>query len=172
MAGEIDEAEDLFTDVAEEGLELVAPEAAAIALGERAAIAIGRGAWDPAEELVDRGARIVRRSRMDEYPTNVRLRGRGPRCAPPRRDRGREALAQAQRLRPRLTYALPYFAIQTRWSSRGPTSRRRCRRRRDDAPGDRRDPAPAAGPRHAPSQAEELRANLKTMRADAPGPRP
>ena len=45
LAGELDEADELFADVAEEALQLGAPEAAAVALGERAAIAIVREAW-------------------------------------------------------------------------------------------------------------------------------
>ena len=106
-----------------------------------------------------RGARRPRRAHRSPVADGriphqrLRLRGQGPRRAPPRAKptaRGR-LLAQAQRLRPRLTYALPYFAVQTRLElARAYQSRRRRRRRRDDAPGDRRDPAPAAGPRHAP----------------------
>ncbi len=172
LAGDIEQAEDLFTDVAEEGLELVAPEAAAIALAEHAAIAIGRDAWDQAEELVDRAGRIVRRSRMDEYPTNAFACAVKARVAlhRGRADRAREALAHAQRLRPRLTYALPYFAIQTRlelaraYQSVADAAGAETMLREIDTILRRQ---PALGT--LPSQAEELRASLKTMRADAPG---
>ena len=44
LAGEVDQADDLFADAVEEGLELGAHEVAAVALGERAAVAIGRRA--------------------------------------------------------------------------------------------------------------------------------
>ena len=61
LAGEIDQADDLFADVAEEGLELGAPEPA----GWRSASAPGRDrarAWVQAEEFVDRalGSSAVR----------------------------------------------------------------------------------------------------------------
>ena len=172
LAGEIDQAEDLFTDVAEEGIELAAPEAAAIALAEHATIAIERDAWVQAEELVDRAGRIVRRSRMDEYPTNAFVCTVKARVALHRAqaDRAREALAQAQRLRPRLTYALPYFAVQTRlelaraYQSLADAAGAETMLREIDAILRRQ---PDLGT--LPSQAEELRASLKTMRADAPG---
>ena len=116
LAGEIDEADDLFADVAEEGLELGALEPVAVALGERAAIAIGREAWVQAEELVDRALLVIRRSRMEEYPTSAFVYAVAARVALHRGDaeRAQELLARAQRLRPRLTYALPYLAVQTR----------------------------------------------------------
>ena len=117
LAGEVDQADDLFADVAEEGLELGVLEAAALALGERAAIAIGRGAWVQAEEFADQALRMIRRSRMEEYPTSAfAIWAGGSRRTPPARapQRAQEFLARAQRLRPRLTYALPYFSIQTR----------------------------------------------------------
>ena len=71
LAGDIDQADDLFADVAEEGLELAATDAVTLALGERAAIAIGRGAWVHAEEFADRALRHIRRSLMEEYPTSA-----------------------------------------------------------------------------------------------------
>ena len=116
LAGEVDEADDLFADVAEEGLELGAPEAAAVALGERAAIAIGRGAWVQAEEFAERalGSSAVRGWRSTR-PARSSLRWRpASRSTAGEAERAHEFLARAQRLRPRLTYALPYFAVQTR----------------------------------------------------------
>src|SRR6185295_1781691 len=71
LAGEDDEADDLFADVAEEGLQMGTLEAAAVAFGERAMIAAGRGAWVESEELVGRALQIVGRSRMEEYPSTT-----------------------------------------------------------------------------------------------------
>ena len=68
LAGELDQADDLFCDVVEGGLELDARESVAVALGERAAIAIGREEWVHAEELADRALAVIRRSRLDAYP--------------------------------------------------------------------------------------------------------
>jgi LuxR family transcriptional regulator, maltose regulon positive regulatory protein len=53
MAGEVDEADELFADVVEEGVALGAADGVAVALSERAAIAVGRGAWVQAEELTN-----------------------------------------------------------------------------------------------------------------------
>ena len=105
-----------LADVAEEGLELGAHEAVAVALGERAAVAIGRGAWVEAEEFADQALRVIRRSRMEEYPTSALAYAlaarvalhRGKPSAPTSSSLGRSACG------PRLTYAAPYFAVQTR----------------------------------------------------------
>jgi LuxR family transcriptional regulator, maltose regulon positive regulatory protein len=172
LAGEVDQADDLFADIAEEGLELGTLEAAALALGERAAIAIGRGAWVQAEELVERALQIIRRSRMEEYPTSAFVWALAARVALHREGAGRaqEFLARAQRLRPRLTYAVPYFSIQTRLELA------RAYLALADAGGAatilreidailRRQPDLGV----LPAQVEELRASLKTLRTEAPG---
>jgi LuxR family maltose regulon positive regulatory protein len=172
LAGEVDQADDLFAEVAEEGLKLGTLEAAALALGERAAIAIGRGMWVQAEELVERALGIIRRARMEEYPSSafvwavaarVALHGEGA-------QRAQEFLARAQRLRPRLTYAVPFFSIQTRLELA------RAYLVLADAGGAatmlreidailRRQPDLGV----LPAQVEQLRASLKTLRAEAPG---
>ena len=116
LAGDIDQADDLFADVAEEGVALGARAPVTFALGERGAIAIERGEWVHAEELADRALRYIRRSLMEEYPTSALAYSAAARVALHRGDRpgADEFLTRAQRLRPRLTYALPHLAIQTR----------------------------------------------------------
>ena len=116
LAGDIDQADDLFADVAEEGVALGARAPVTFALGERSAIAIERGAWVQAEELADQALRYIRRSSMEEYPTSALAYSAAARVALHRGDRpgAEELLTRAQRLRPRLTYALPHLAIQTR----------------------------------------------------------
>jgi LuxR family maltose regulon positive regulatory protein len=172
LAGEVDQADDLFADVMEEGLKLGALEAAALALSERAAIAIGRGAWVQAEELVERALQMIQRARMEEYPTSAFVWALAARVALHREDteRAQLFLARAQRLRPRLTYAVPYFAIQTRLELA------RAYQALADAGGAatmlreieeilRRRPDLGV----LPAQVEELRASLKALRVDAPG---
>jgi LuxR family maltose regulon positive regulatory protein len=172
LAGDDDEADDRFADVAEEGLQMGTLEAAAVAYGERAAIAVARETWVPAEESVDRALQIIRRSRMEEYPSTTIALAMAARVALHRgaADRAQEFLARAQRLRTRLTYALPYFAVHARlelaraylvladaggaWTMLReiePILRRR----------------PDLG--RLPAEVEDLRASLKTMRANAPG---
>ena len=172
LAGEVDRADDLLADVAEEGLELGAPEAVAVALGERAAIAIGGGAWVQAEELVDRAVLVIHRSRITEYPTSGFVYAVAARVALHRGEtpHAHGLLARAQRLRPRLTYALPHLSIQTRLelarsylTIADPGGARTMLREADGLL--RRQPELGT----LPSQVEELRESLRTMGARAPG---
>jgi LuxR family maltose regulon positive regulatory protein len=172
LAGELDEADDLLADVAGEGLALGAPEAVVVALGERAALAIGRGAWVQAEELVERAALVVRRARLEEYPTSAFVYVVAARVALHRgeAERAQELLTEAQRLRARLTYALPYLAVQTRlelalaYLTIADAGGARTMLREIDALLRRR---PDLGTLSA--QVEDLRSSLKTMRSEAPG---
>ena len=172
LAGELERAEDLLADVAEEGLELGAPEPVVVALGEQAALAIERGAWVQAEELVERAALVIRRARMEAYPTSAFVRGVAARVALHRgkAERAEELLTEAQRLRPRLTYALPHLAVQTRlelalaYLTIADAGGGRTMLREIDAILRRR---PDLGT--LSDQVEELRSRLKTMRAEAPG---
>lgn len=165
-------ADDLLADVADEGLELGASEAATVALGERATIAIARAAWVEAEELIDRALLIIRRSRLGEYPTSTLTYAVAARVALHRgeRQRAEELLTRSQRLRPGLTYALPYLAVQTR------VELARAYLTIADAGGAetmlrelavllRRQPDLGT----LPAEVEELRSTLQTIRAEAPG---
>ena len=172
LAGEVDAADDVFADVAEEGLELGTLEAAALALSERAAIAIERGAWVQADELVERALRITRGARMEEYPTSALLYALAARGALQhgRAERAQELLSRAQRLRSRLTYAVPYFSVQTRlelaraYLTLADVGGARTMLREIEPLLRRR---PDLG--RLPAEVEELRARLTTTRASAPG---
>ena len=173
LAGEVDEADDLFADVVEAGLELGTAEEVAVALGERAAIAIGRDAWVQAEELADQALREHPPLADGGVPDQrARLRGGRARRAAPRRSPARRraprqgaAAAAAAHLRD---------AVDRRsrraWSSPAPTSRMA------DAGGAetmlreidgllRRQPDLGT----LPAEVQELRSSLQTMRAHAPG---
>jgi LuxR family maltose regulon positive regulatory protein len=172
LAGEVDQADDRLADVAEEGLELGGAEAAAAALGARAVIATGRGAWVQAEELVDRAVRVIRRSLMGEYPSSALAFAVAARVALHRgeAERAGEHLTRAQRLRPRLTYAVPWWAVPTRlelaraYLTLADAGGARTMLREIDALLRRQ---PDLGT--LPKQVEELRASLRAMRATAPG---
>jgi LuxR family transcriptional regulator, maltose regulon positive regulatory protein len=116
LTDEVGQADDLLADAAEEGLDLGAPETVMVALGERIALAIGRGSWVQVEELANRALQLIERSRLGEYPTSALVWALLARVALHRgdADSAHELLARAQRLRPRLTYTMPYLAIQTR----------------------------------------------------------
>ncbi len=172
LAGELDQADDLLADVAEEGLALGAPEPVVVAFGERAGLAIGRGAWVEAEEFVDRAGVVMRRARMQAYPTSALVYGVAARVALHRgeAERAQELLTEAQPLRPRLTYALPHLAVQTRlelanaYLTIADAGGARTMLREIDALLRR---VPDLGTLLAP--VEELRSSLKTMSAEAPG---
>ena len=172
LAGELDQADGLLADVAEEGIALGAPEPVVVALGEQAALAIGRGAWVQAEELLERAARVIRGARMEEYPTSALVYAVAARVAAHRGEpeRARKLLTDTQRLRPRLTYALPYVSVQTRlelalaYLALADAGGARTVLRECDAIVRRRPDLGALS-----TQVEELRSSLKTMRAEAPG---
>jgi LuxR family maltose regulon positive regulatory protein len=116
LAGETDQADDLFADAVEAGGALGTAEEVALALGERATIAAGREAWVQAEELTNQALASIRSSRMETYPTSALAAAVAARVALHRgeRERADQLLARAQRLRPQLTYAMPWISVQTR----------------------------------------------------------
>ena len=172
LAGEVESADDLLADVAEEGVELGTLEEVTLSLAERAAIAIGRGAWVQAEECVNRALEVVRQSRMDEYPTSALAYALAARLALRRGDAepAEEFLVRAQRLRPRLTHALPWLAVQTRlelaraYLTLADVGGAETMVREIDALLRR-----GVDLGTLPAQVEELRASLRSIRADAPG---
>ena len=172
MAGEVDDADDLFADVVEAGLELANIDVVVMALSERAAVALGRGAWVQAEEHASKALRIIGRHGIEEYPTTALAFAVAARVALHRGDThgAEELLARGQRLRPQLTYAMPYYAVQTRLEFA------RAYLTHADAGGAetmlreidgllRRQPDLGT----LPAQVDELRTSLKTIRAEAPG---
>ena len=108
---------------------------------------------------------------MGEYPTSALACALAARVALHRgeTERGHELLAGTQRLRPRLTFAAPYFAVQTRlelaraYVAIADSGGAETVLREIDA-------LLVANQTSARSRpGEELRARLKTMGADAPG---
>ena len=172
LAGDIDQADDLLADVVEEGVALGAPAPVTFAMGERSTIAIERGAWVQAEELADRALRYIRRSSMEEYPTSALAYVAAARVALHREDHpgAEELLTRAQRLRPRLTYALPHLAVQIRlelarvYLTLADSAGAATMLREIESILNRR---PDLGTLLV--QADELRASLKTMHTHAPG---
>jgi LuxR family transcriptional regulator, maltose regulon positive regulatory protein len=93
-----------------------AHEDCALALCERSLVAMARGEWDQAEVLAGQARTALHGAGIEEsYATPLVMAVRA-RTAMHRGDvpAARQELASAQRLRPLLTYALPYFAVQAR----------------------------------------------------------
>jgi LuxR family maltose regulon positive regulatory protein len=172
LSGESSDADDLLADAAEEGVALGAPEPAMVALGVRAVIAIARESWSDAQELADGAALLMRDARMDEYPTSAFVATVAARVAlhAGRATSAQGLLATGQRLRPRLTWAVPWLAAQTRLELA------RAYLTLADVGGARtmlRELDPILGRQpdlgKLPSEVEELRSGLKTLRVEVPG---
>ena len=171
LAGEVDQADDLFAEVVEAGSELGGTDLVMVALGERAAIALEREAWVEAEEHTDRALEIIRRSGMEEYPTAALAYSVAARVRLHRGDisGAQELLARVQRLRLRLTSGQPYYSVQTRvelaraYLTLAHAGGAETVLREIDALLRRQ---PDLG--RLRSDVDELRASVKTIHADAP----
>jgi LuxR family maltose regulon positive regulatory protein len=87
-----------------------------IAFAERALLAIDRGAWDQAGRYLDQARSVARKAHLEEYPPVVLMHAAAARVALHQGDPAEAGteLTRAQRLRPDLTYAIPYLAVQVR----------------------------------------------------------
>jgi LuxR family transcriptional regulator, maltose regulon positive regulatory protein len=116
LSGDIDGGDMFLEDAVSVGKEADATDDLAIALCQRSLVAMARDEWDQAEGLAGRARTVLRRSGIEEsYATPLICavlarvamhRGDGPAA--------RRELVSAQHLRPLLTYALPYLAVQAR----------------------------------------------------------
>jgi LuxR family transcriptional regulator, maltose regulon positive regulatory protein len=102
-----------------------ATDTAVVALAERSILAIGRREWSEAELLVERARSIARRAWLEEYVTTALPYAVAAQVAIHRGEpaRAQQDLAQTQRLRPKLTYARSFLAVQARLELARPTSR-------------------------------------------------
>jgi LuxR family maltose regulon positive regulatory protein len=115
---------------------------------------------------------VIRRSRLDAYPISAFAYALAARVAlyVGEAPRARTLLAKAQSLRPGLTYALPYLAVQARlelaraYMGMADAAGAATMVREIDALLRRQ---PKLGT--LPAQADELRQSLHTMRAESPG---
>ena len=172
LLGDVERADDLLADVADEGLELGALDDVAVALGQRAAIAMARNDWVQAEGFADRALQVTRRSAMVAVPTSAFAYAVDARVALHRGEiqRAQELLTRAQELRPRLTYALPCLAVQTRlelaraYLAQADARGAETMLNEIDAVLRRRPALEELLP-----QVKELRTSLTTMHGDAPG---
>ena len=116
MAGDADRADVLFQDAAAAGQAGGASIGACVALAERSLLAISRGAWEAAERHLSQARSLARDANLEDYPPVTILHAAAARIALHQYDRPRAIaeLTRAQRLRPGLTYALPYLAVQAR----------------------------------------------------------
>jgi LuxR family transcriptional regulator, maltose regulon positive regulatory protein len=115
LAGETDRADPILAHAAEVATHIGALPAASAALAQRALVAIARQDWIEAETLADRALEIARARQLNDYEMSPLLHAVAARTALHRGDvlRAQDHLTRADRLRPRLTAAVPHRAVQT-----------------------------------------------------------
>ncbi len=116
LAGDDGAADADFADAAEVGSRLGVAEAVPAALAERSILAIARGDWASAETLAAQARSEVRARRLDDYPSSALAYAVSARVALHRGDptAASNDLVRTQRLRPQLTYAIPWLSVQVR----------------------------------------------------------
>ena len=150
LAGEVDRADPILAHAAEVATHIGAPPAASAALAQRALVAIARQDWIEAETLAERALEIARAMQLSDYEMSPLLHAVAARTALHRGDvsQAQDHLTRADRLRPRLTAAVPHRAVQTLLELARPRCPYRRGRRRSPAPGDPIHPSPTTLPRH------------------------
>jgi LuxR family transcriptional regulator, maltose regulon positive regulatory protein len=115
LAGQADQADPVLAHAAEVATGAGALPAAAIALAERSLLAMDQQDWMKAATLAEQAQGVVRAGELDGYVGSALVHAVAARVAVRQGDvpRAQHQLARATRLRPLLTYALPYFAVQT-----------------------------------------------------------
>jgi LuxR family maltose regulon positive regulatory protein len=115
LAGETDRADPILAHAAEVATEAGALPAAAVALAERSLVAMHQQDWQQAATLAEQASGVVRAGALDGYVASALVHAVAARVAIHQGEvrQAQEQLARATRLRPLLTYALPYFAVQT-----------------------------------------------------------
>ena len=116
LCGDLDGGDASLEDAVSVGEKADAPDDLAVALCERSLVAMAHNQWDRAEVLAGQARTVLRRAGIEESfaaPLICALRAR---AAIRRGDvpAARGELLSAQHLRPLLTYALPYLAVQAR----------------------------------------------------------
>jgi LuxR family maltose regulon positive regulatory protein len=115
LSGDLDGGDALLEDAISLG-ESAAPDVLASALCQRSLVAMARGHWDQAEALAGEAAAVRRRAGIEDSYASPLVSAVQARVAMHRGDTAaaRRELVSAQRLRPLLTYAIPYLAVQAR----------------------------------------------------------
>ena len=116
LCGDLDGGDASLEDGVSVGEKAGAHEDVALALCERSLVAMARSDWGRAEVLAGQARTVLRRAGIEESYASPLLSAVQARAALHRGDvpAARRQLVSAQRLRPLLTYALPYFAVQAR----------------------------------------------------------
>jgi LuxR family maltose regulon positive regulatory protein len=116
LSGDLDRGDKSLEDAASIAQATGTSDVLGVALCERSLIAMTQGQWDRAEILASQARAPLRQAGIEEsYVTPLACAAQA-RTALHRGDvpAARQQLVMAQRLRPVLTYAIPWLAVQTR----------------------------------------------------------
>jgi LuxR family transcriptional regulator, maltose regulon positive regulatory protein len=116
LSGDLDGGDAAFQDAASAAKETDSADVAANALCQQSLLAIARGEWDQAAVFIGQARMALHEARLEESYLTPLVCAVQARVALRRGDvpAARGELVSAQRLRPQLTYALPYLAVQAR----------------------------------------------------------
>ena len=116
LCGDLDGGDASLADAVSVGEEADAPDDLAVALCERSLMAMAHNQWDRAEVLAGQAGTVLHRAGIEESFATPLICALRARAAIRRADvpAARGELLSAQHLRPLLTYALPYLAVQAR----------------------------------------------------------
>jgi LuxR family transcriptional regulator, maltose regulon positive regulatory protein len=116
VSGDLDGADTSLQDAVGVAEQADAFDVLALAQCERSLLAIARNDWSQAEVLADQASAALRQARLEESYLTPLVCAVQARVTMHRRDlpAARRELVGAQRLRPLLTYVLPYLAVQAR----------------------------------------------------------
>jgi LuxR family maltose regulon positive regulatory protein len=148
LAGQADQADPILAHATQAATDAGALPAAAIALADRSLVAMHHQDRNQAATLAEQAETVVRAGALDGYVASALGHAVAARVAVHHQGdlpRTQHHLGRATRLRPLLTYALPYFAVQTllELGRACPSPGRPRRGQGGAAPSPRHPPAPA-----------------------------
>ena len=116
LSGDPDGGDVCLADAVSVGEQVGSTDDVVTGLCERSLVAMARSEWDRAGVLADRARAVLRRAGIEESFATPLICALRARVAMHRGDvpAARRELVNAQRLRPLLTHALPYLAVQAR----------------------------------------------------------
>ena len=114
LCGDPDGGDVCLEDAVSVGEQVGSTDDVVIGLCERSLVAMARSEWDRAEVLAEKARAVLRQAGIEESFATPLICALRARVAMHRGDvpAARRELVNAQRLRPLLTYALPYLAVQ------------------------------------------------------------
>ena len=118
-AGSLDTADGFLAEAEELSEARSSVPGLALALGERAIVALARGDGPAAARFVERGLALVRQAGMEDEVLTMTLHAVSARTALAKGlpAEARLAIAQVNRMRPRVTAILPILALQMRFEA-------------------------------------------------------